>query len=66
MKVLCLGRKLLKAKLTHNKVIHEIENRVLLGALRATERIIGPWGSFNFGPLAYPSLVLYIMSCYAA
>ena len=20
---------------------------------RATERIIGPWGTFNFGPLAY-------------
>ena len=30
--------------------------------LRATERIIGPWGSFNFGPLAY--LSLYIL-CHA-
>ena len=27
---------------------------------RAAERIIGPWGSFNFGPLVYPSLyILY-------
>ena len=25
---------------------------------RAAERIIGPWGSFNFGPLAYLSLYI--------
>ena len=25
---------------------------------RAAERIIGPWGSFNFGPLVYPSLYI--------
>ena len=32
--------------------------------LRATERIIGPWGSFNFGPLAY--LPLYMLCCMKA
>ena len=25
---------------------------------RAAERIIGPWGSFNFGPLVYLSLYI--------
>ena len=25
---------------------------------RATERVIGPWGSFNFGPLIYSSLYI--------
>ena len=25
---------------------------------RAAERIIGPWGSFNFGPIVYPSLYI--------
>ena len=28
------------------------------GINRAAERIIGPWGSFNFGPLAYLSLYI--------
>ena len=30
----------------------------LMTASRATERIIGPWGSFKFGPLVYPSLYI--------
>ena len=32
---------------------------------RATERITGPWGSFNFGPPSVPVSV-HIMSCYVA
>ena len=31
---------------------------ILLVTCRAAERIIGPWGSFNFGPLAYLSLYI--------
>ena len=30
---------------------------------RAAERIIGPWGSFNFGPLVYlsPYILCHVM-----
>ena len=33
---------------------------------RAAERIIGPWGSFNFGPLAYLSLYIILLCCMKA
>ena len=32
--------------------------------IRPAERIIGPWGSFNFGPLVY--LPLYMLCCMKA
>ena len=41
-----------------------ISFQVLPCMARTTERIIGPWGSFNFGPQVY--LSLYIICCMKA
>ena len=42
-------------------VLDNYGNFMIEAIVRAAERIIGPWGSFNFGPLVY--LSLYMLCC---